>query len=327
MNQEQDTAVLPVPLLQMSPTQNSQMSPVPYEQMSPSQYSSLPPVQYSQMSPDPYTQMSPVPYAPGVSRVTRQLSLQNNSGTTRALSGMPVASSDGSELRPTVVIKGGMKRSVTPPPPPHEVHKKRRLYVSLAGSGILFVIICLALIIATPMGHDVGFNFNPLQSTNSLVNNTSHSGSVALVSQATATAVFNQQNDGYGGGSLVTNGDGSLEWPLGQCTYWANYRYHNLTGFWVTWSGNADQWVAGARAAGWTVSTSPHIPSILVMMPGVQGASYYGHVAVVESIVANSSPVTVNTSNMNWFANGGGWDLESTEYFTVGSGIYFIWHS
>ena len=192
---------------------------------------------------------------------------------------------------------------------------------------MLFVIVCLALIIATPMGHDVGFNFNPLQSTNSLINNTGNSGSVALVAQATATAVFNQQNDGYGGGSLITNGDGSLDWPIGQCTYWANSRYHQLTGFWVSWSGNADQWVAGARAAGWTVSTSPHIPSILVMMPGVQGASYYGHVAVVESIVANSNPVTVNTSNMNWFANGGGWDVESTEYFTVGSGIYFIWHS
>jgi surface antigen len=54
----------------------------------------------------------------------------------------------------------------------------------------------------------------------------------------------------------------------------------------------------------------------------VQGASAYGHVAVVESLV-NST--TVHTSNMNWYANGGGWDRVSYYDFTTGSGVYFIW--
>jgi len=91
----------------------------------------------------------------------------------------------------------------------------------------------------------------------------------------------------------------------------------------VQWKGNADQWVMGARAAGWNVSTSPHVPSIIVLMPSVQGASAFGHVAVAESVV-NSS--TVHTSNMNWVQNGGGWNKVSYANFTVGPGVYFIWH-
>ena len=81
--------------------------------------------------------------------------------------------------------------------------------------------------------------------------------------------------------------------------------------------------MAGARAAGWNVSQSPHVPSIIVLMPYVQGAYGYGHVAVVESASGN----TVHTSNMNWWNGGGGWDRISNADFTVGSGVYFIWHS
>ena len=157
-------------------------------------------------------------------------------------------------------------------------------------------------------------------------NNTSPS----LVAQATATAIYHRQTDGYdpysNGGQVVGNGAGSLNWPLGQCTFWANLHYHALTGYWISWSGNADQWVAGARAGGWNVSTYPHVPSIIVLMPYVQGAGGYGHVAVVESIVAGATPTTVHTSNMNWWGNGG-WDIVSNVNFTAGSGVYFIWHA
>jgi len=71
---------------------------------------------------------------------------------------------------------------------------------------------------------------------------------------------------------LTPTTGGSLPWPVGQSTYWANLRYHQLTSNWVTWKDNANQWVASARAAGWNVSTSPHVPSIIVLMPYVQGA-------------------------------------------------------
>jgi surface antigen len=193
---------------------------------------------------------------------------------------------------------------------------------------MLVLVTGLTLYSVTPLGRDISASWNPLAQSGSNVITNQNTSINNLVAQATATAVFHQQTDGYSGGGVQTigNGAGSLNWPVGQCTYWANARYHQLTGFWVPWSGNANQWVAGARGAGWNVSTSPHVPSIIVLMSGVQGASSYGHVAVVESIVAGAAPVTVHTSNMNWYANGGGWDVVSYQDFTVGSGVYFVWH-
>lgn len=103
-------------------------------------------------------------------------------------------------------------------------------------------------------------------------------------------------------------------------------RYHVLTGFWVAWTANADQWVSGAKAAGWMLSQTPHVPSIIMLMPGVQGASSSGHVAVVEHIVSAAMPTTVHTSNMNWWTDGGDWDKVSSFNFTSGGGFYVIWH-
>jgi len=343
----------PVPSLGLLSSENSPTTPLPVHKAGGEPETAILPAQLPQMSPVQYSPLTPVS--------TRQLSLLNNRpGVTRVLTEASAGGTGGE--RPPVVIKGNMKRPLPPLPLPHEVHKKRRLFVSVTGLSILLLITVLALVIATPLGHDVGMGFDTLRSgNNSLVN--SANNTITLVSQATATAVYNQQNDGYSGGNLITDGSGSLNWPLGQCTYWANYRYHQLTGFWVTWSGNADQWVAGAQAAGWQVSQAPHIPSILVMMPYTQGASGYGHVAVVESIVSNGSrsntsggnntsasgtpgtgtptptstptptpppasgPIIVHTSNFNWYANGGGWDTLSYVDFSTGPGIYFIWHS
>ncbi|TMD71450.1 MAG: CHAP domain-containing protein, partial [Chloroflexi bacterium] len=107
-----------------------------------------------------------------------------------------------------------------------------------------------------------------------------------------------------------------------QCTYWADLRYHQLTGFWVPWGGNAWEWAAGASASGWNVSSSPHVPSIIVLQPGVQGAGGFGHVAVVERI---NSDGTVYTSNWNWYGNGGGWATWSSWDFTPGPGVSFVW--
>lgn len=227
-------------------------------------------------------------------------------------------------VRTPIVIKGTHKRSA-PVILSETAHKKRRLFFSILGVCLLFLISTGTLFAATPLGHDVGLTFNVAQFGSNLFNG-SNNASNGLIAQATATASYYHQIDGYvPPGGMITNGDGSLNWPVGQCTYWANLRYHQLTNFWVPWTGNADQWVSGARVAkGWNVSTNPHVPSIIVMMPYTQGASGYGHVAVVESINANGS---VHTSNMNWFGNGGGWDKESFVDFNTGPGIYFVWHS
>ncbi len=224
-----------------------------------------------------------------------------------------------------VVIKGTMKKPARSPLSP-VAHRRRRLVVSLLGVLMLVLVTGLTLYTVTPLGHDQRLSWNPLASLpgSSLITG-QNSGTNKIIAQATATAIYHQSTDGYSGGAahLMSDGTGSLAWPVGQCTYWANYRYHALTGHWIPWSGNANQWVAGAEAAGWRVSTSPHAPSVIVLM-GVQGANtYYGHVAVVESIVSSTM---VHTSSMNWYAAGGGWDRESFWNFNTGSGVYFVWH-
>jgi surface antigen len=87
---------------------------------------------------------------------------------------------------------------------------------------------------------------------------------------------------------------------FGQCTWWANQRYHQLHGVFVPWGNtNADaaQWTQRARKYGWRVSKKPKVGSIAVMQPGVQGAYGYGHVAVVERILRDGSVIV---SSMNW---------------------------
>ncbi len=250
---------------------------------------------------------------------------QSNPGTTRTLSlhsqvGNPASLPGTTASRSPMVIRKSYAqkdRLVRPP-------QGRRHVISIAALSLLVIITCGTLLMVSPLGRDAratlsgqpGGGSSMIQSTQSSMN---------LVVQATATAVVHQQNDGFvpasnSSGAILT---GSPEvWPFGVCTYWANLRYHELTGHWVTWLGNAYQWVDGARLAGWNVSTSPHVPSIIVLMPGVQGASGYGHVAVVESASGN----TVHTSNMNWYANGGRYGQESYYDFTTGPGIYFIWY-
>ncbi|MGH2478710.1 MAG: CHAP domain-containing protein, partial [Ktedonobacteraceae bacterium] len=233
--------------------------------------------------------------------------------------------------RSPLVIKGEMKKLALVPAalPPAEQQKRRRA-VNLIGMGFVLLTIVLTILTATPLGHEVGLDFPALQFGSSFFDNPNH-GPGSLIAQATATAIYHQHNDGYDpfarGSQIIGDGLHSLGWPVGQCTYWASLRYQQLTGFWVPWNGNADQWVAGARLAHWHISSQPHVPSIMVLMPYVQNASGYGHVAVVENIVPNSNPPAVETSNMNWYSNGGGFNKESTVNFTVGPGTYFVWHS
>jgi surface antigen len=108
-------------------------------------------------------------------------------------------------------------------------------------------------------------------------------------------------------------------YPEGQCTVYANERYHSLTGFYVPWSGNAKDWAGLAHAYGWTVSATPIVPSIICLQAGIQGASAIdGHVAVVESI----NKGTVVTSDLNW---GSTPSVVSSVTFATGPGVSFIY--
>lgn len=262
------------------------------------------------------------------STALRSLPIQRDTNMTRVLTAALPRVSDSTSQRMPVVIKSDLKKRSAPAPLPPRKHRvKRRIVINIVGVLLLTLVTGLTLLSVTPLGHEMGFNFNLTQPGSSMANSQKLIPN-GLVAQATATAVYHKTTDGYdpnaSSGQTVGNGAGSLNWPVGQCTYWANSRYHTLTNFWVSWNGNADQWLAGAQKAGWHYSQTPHVPSIIVLMPGAQGASSYGHVAVVEKMI-NST--TVYTSNMNWYSNGGGFDIVSYVDFTVGSGVWFIWHS
>lgn len=159
----------------------------------------------------------------------------------------------------------------------------------------------------------------------------SNSKNSALVGPQAATATAIMQNDGYDPGKAVSQAyNASLgipvssnNFPYGQCTWWADQRYHYLTGFYIPWSGNAYQWAYNATAyPGWVVSSTPHVPSIVVFQPGVQYASsVYGHVGVLEAINPDGS---LQTSNMNVAGYAFGTSVTLTNY--AGPGVSFVYH-
>jgi surface antigen len=119
---------------------------------------------------------------------------------------------------------------------------------------------------------------------------------------------------------LPTQGSINL-FPYGSCTWWANQRYFQLHGIFVPWQtqSNAWQWTARAYQFGWHVSSSPFVGAIIDLQPGVQGASWAGHVAVVERILSNGDVIA---SNMNWGAYP--WQVTYVE-FAPGPGVTFLY--
>lgn len=110
-------------------------------------------------------------------------------------------------------------------------------------------------------------------------------------------------------------------YPYGQCTWWADERYHELHGAYVPWtniSSDAWQWTQRARTFGWHVSSHPSAGAILNLQPWVQGAYGLGHVAVVERILSNGNVVA---SSMNW---GSTPNQVTTATFTPGPGVTFL---
>ncbi|MDY2513088.1 COG3942 and LysM peptidoglycan-binding domain-containing protein [Weissella confusa] len=77
----------------------------------------------------------------------------------------------------------------------------------------------------------------------------------------------------------------------GQCTWYVKNTLSWVGNYW----GNANQWAASAAAAGRLVDTNPTVGSVAVFMPGVAGASSYGHVAVVTGV--NGGMVTISEMN------------------------------
>jgi surface antigen len=91
----------------------------------------------------------------------------------------------------------------------------------------------------------------------------------------------------------------------GQCTDGALQKWFQASGSYPALSGNAKDWAASARAAGWTVVDDPQPRSLVVFQPGVQGAGDIGHVAWVNSTSPHADGIYINITEMNNSQHGG----------------------
>lgn len=260
---------------------------------------------------------------------------------TDAFSAIPLHR-DTTTLRHPVIIRGTGRKSSSLRPP--ESRRKPAMHAIV--TIVLALVVLSALFAVLPVGTNGQSSI--LKSIMGVPNDQMNianvkSNDTALIAQQAATATV-VTTDGYDhgaavyagvptappsmggstGGAPISGGGGLDRFFYGQCTYWANMRYHAITGHYVTWSGNADEWAIGAANAGWVVSSTPHIHSIIVLQPYVQGAGGDGHVAVVESI---PRPGVAYVSTWNWNAGGGGWATLSYWNFNYpAAGVSFVWY-
>jgi surface antigen len=98
--------------------------------------------------------------------------------------------------------------------------------------------------------------------------------------------------------------EGAAMFPFGQCTWYVSQRRY------VPWHGNAGEWYAHAAEAGYPVGSQPRAGAIQVSWE-----SYVGHVSYVESVDPDG---TWTVSEMNFWANGGGWGRVSRRHIAPG---------
>ncbi len=118
--------------------------------------------------------------------------------------------------------------------------------------------------------------------------------------------------------------DGYYWWTFGQCTYWAQQRRREdqrLPERDLRHIGDAWTWANGAQKRGYPVSQVPHPGATVVFAPRVQGAGRGGHVAHVEAAYPDGWFLV---SEMNFYANGGGWRHVDYRYAHAGAGVWFI---
>ncbi|HFU3800250.1 TPA: peptidoglycan hydrolase PcsB [Streptococcus suis] len=104
-------------------------------------------------------------------------------------------------------------------------------------------------------------------------------------------------------------------YPIGECTWGVKSQVSWVGPYW----GNANQWVASARAEGFSVGTTPQVGAVAVWV-----GSAYGHVALVTA-VESSTNIQVSESNYNghrYIGNHRGWFNPTT---TSEGAVYYIY--
>jgi surface antigen len=102
----------------------------------------------------------------------------------------------------------------------------------------------------------------------------------------------------------VYGSGGYYSWAFGQCTWWAQNKRRDEN---LQRMGNAQYWAGGARARGYTVSSTPRAGST---------------VAHVEKVYPNGWFLI---SEMNFYWNGGGWGKVDYRLAHAGGGVQFIY--
>ncbi|HEM4671416.1 CHAP domain-containing protein [Streptococcus suis] len=104
-------------------------------------------------------------------------------------------------------------------------------------------------------------------------------------------------------------------YPIGECTWGVKSQVSWVGPYW----GNANQWVASARAEGFSVGTTPQVGAVAVWVGGA-----YGHVALVTA-VESSTNIQVSESNYmgrRYIGNHRGWFNPTT---TSEGAVYYIY--
>ncbi|NQK68238.1 CHAP domain-containing protein [Streptococcus suis] len=106
-------------------------------------------------------------------------------------------------------------------------------------------------------------------------------------------------------------------YPVGECTWGVKSQVSWVGPYW----GNANQWVASARAEGFSVGTTPQVGAVAVWVGGA-----YGHVALVTA-VESSTNIQVSESNYmgrRYIGNHRAWFNPTT---TSEGAVYYIYPS
>ncbi|WP_105206405.1 peptidoglycan hydrolase PcsB [Streptococcus suis] len=104
-------------------------------------------------------------------------------------------------------------------------------------------------------------------------------------------------------------------YPVGECTWGVKSQVSWVGPYW----GNAKQWVASARAEGFSVGTTPQVGAVAVWVGGA-----YGHLALVTA-VESSTNIQVSESNYmgrRYIGNHRGWFNPTT---TSDGAVYYIY--
>ncbi|HEM6017492.1 TPA: peptidoglycan hydrolase PcsB [Streptococcus suis] len=141
---------------------------------------------------------------------------------------------------------------------------------------------------------------------------------VATVSQSTPTVSTPTTSISSGSGSSAAANNARYDassYPIGECTWGVKSQVSWVGPYW----GNANQWVASARAEGFSVGTTPQVGAVAVWVGGT-----YGHVALVTA-VESSTNIQVSESNYmgrRYIGNHRGWFNPTT---TSDGAVYYIY--